>query len=439
MKTEKLEIKKLGINGEGIGYINRKITFVRGALPEEEVEVEIVNETKNFKEGQLTKVLKKSNHRVKPECPLIEFCLGCPLLHLDYSQQLYYKKDIIRDSINRYTSVNLKKIDFRRCQEALKKDHYKDTVHLPIVRFHHRLKFGIFQRGSKYLTIMNNCGMQNPLINRCLNDLENILNEQNAHAFSDETRTGLRFLTARVFDNSIQLIFVTGRDRLDDKIIDEIEKLDYVSSVYYTINVTKNEDFTKGRYEKVLGSTRQEFKLLDQKMIISPKSEYPINPSMVPTTIELVNSLISKTTKSILEINCGIGWLSLNLPEFIEVKGIDYNRSNIDDAKMNARFLRKNQCSFESGKIDELIKTLTKNKDYDTFIVHSPRLGMRNSVKESLIKGKIKELIYISSSPSSFAKDIADLEKYYVVETIIPVDEMPHSQNVKVIAKLRWR
>ena len=27
-----VEIKKLGINGEGIGYINRKITFVKGAL-----------------------------------------------------------------------------------------------------------------------------------------------------------------------------------------------------------------------------------------------------------------------------------------------------------------------------------------------------------------------------------------------------------------------
>ena len=34
-----LEIKKLGINGEGIGYIDRKIVFVPGALPQEEVVV----------------------------------------------------------------------------------------------------------------------------------------------------------------------------------------------------------------------------------------------------------------------------------------------------------------------------------------------------------------------------------------------------------------
>ena len=35
-----VEIKKLGINGEGIGYIDRKIVFVPGALPQEEVIVE---------------------------------------------------------------------------------------------------------------------------------------------------------------------------------------------------------------------------------------------------------------------------------------------------------------------------------------------------------------------------------------------------------------
>ena len=36
MKTT-VEIKKMGINGEGIGYINRKIVFIKGALLNEEV------------------------------------------------------------------------------------------------------------------------------------------------------------------------------------------------------------------------------------------------------------------------------------------------------------------------------------------------------------------------------------------------------------------
>lgn len=50
-----VEIKKLGINGEGIGYIDRKIVFVPGALPQEEVIVEIIKQTRTYSEGNYYK------------------------------------------------------------------------------------------------------------------------------------------------------------------------------------------------------------------------------------------------------------------------------------------------------------------------------------------------------------------------------------------------
>ena len=33
MRKEKIEIKKLGINGEGIGYVDKKVCFIDTALP----------------------------------------------------------------------------------------------------------------------------------------------------------------------------------------------------------------------------------------------------------------------------------------------------------------------------------------------------------------------------------------------------------------------
>ena len=431
-----VEIKKLGINGEGIGYINRKITFVKGALPQEVVEVEIVEETKNYKIVNLIKVVKASKQRKEPICNLSEFCLGCPLQNLNYEQQLYFKRDIIRDSLERYTELDLKRVDFRKCLPASKTTGYRDIALLPIVRFHIRLKFGIFHRDSKYLTIMNTCQVQDPLINRCLNDLEAILNDNGAHSYNEDTRMGLRFLTLRVFGNKIQLIFVTGRDRLDYRLIEKMEELSYIESIYYTINVAKKDDFTRGRYEKVSGNTRETLKINKQKFIVSPKSDYFVNVSSLDSIIENVSSLLSNSVQSILEINSGVGWLSLNLDSKYQIKGIDFNRSNIDDAKLNARFLRKENCTYEAGKLDELMPTLTKNLNFDAFIIHNNHLGMRQSVKDSIIRGRIKEIIYLSTSPSSFAKDVKDLEKYYHVETIIPVDELPQTQNVKIIAKL---
>lgn len=60
MKTT-VEIKKMGINGEGIGYINRKIVFIKGALLNEEVEIDAKQyNNKNYYFGDLIRVIKPS-------------------------------------------------------------------------------------------------------------------------------------------------------------------------------------------------------------------------------------------------------------------------------------------------------------------------------------------------------------------------------------------
>lgn len=61
-----LTIKRLGINGEGVGYFKRTVVFVPGALPGEEVVVEAKRIHPKYVEGIAKKVRKRSPHRVKP-------------------------------------------------------------------------------------------------------------------------------------------------------------------------------------------------------------------------------------------------------------------------------------------------------------------------------------------------------------------------------------
>ncbi|MGG3990224.1 TRAM domain-containing protein, partial [Bacillus smithii] len=68
-QTFPLTIKRLGINGEGVGYFKRQVVFVPGALPGEEVVVEATNVHPNFTEGRIKKIRKKSPFRVKRGCP----------------------------------------------------------------------------------------------------------------------------------------------------------------------------------------------------------------------------------------------------------------------------------------------------------------------------------------------------------------------------------
>ena len=84
-QTLKIQIKRLGINGEGIGYYRRTIIFVPGALPKEEVQVKVTKTESRYLEGELVKILQASPERVTPPCPFYDRCGGCPVATLRLS------------------------------------------------------------------------------------------------------------------------------------------------------------------------------------------------------------------------------------------------------------------------------------------------------------------------------------------------------------------
>ena len=87
-QTFPLTIKRLGINGEGVGYFKKQVVFVPGALPGEEVVVEATKVHPKFAEAKIKNIRKKSEFRVQPQCPVYEECGGCQLQHLRYDQRV---------------------------------------------------------------------------------------------------------------------------------------------------------------------------------------------------------------------------------------------------------------------------------------------------------------------------------------------------------------
>lgn len=67
-QTFPLTIKRLGINGEGVGYFKKQVVFVPGALPGEEVVVEATKISPKFAEAKIKKSASNlhsgCNHRV---------------------------------------------------------------------------------------------------------------------------------------------------------------------------------------------------------------------------------------------------------------------------------------------------------------------------------------------------------------------------------------
>ncbi len=90
-----ITIKRLGINGEGIGYYKKQAVFVDGAFPPEQVVIEIIEVNRNYCKGAIVRLKVKAAKRVTPFCKHYEECGGCQIQHIDYSEQLSLKEEML--------------------------------------------------------------------------------------------------------------------------------------------------------------------------------------------------------------------------------------------------------------------------------------------------------------------------------------------------------
>ncbi|MBS4823460.1 MAG: class I SAM-dependent RNA methyltransferase, partial [Streptococcus salivarius] len=101
-----LKIKRMGINGEGIGFYKKTLVFVPGALKGEEVFCQVVSVKRNFVQAKLLKINKPSKFRVEPACSIYEDCGGCQLMHLRYDKQLEFKTDLLGQALKKFKPAN---------------------------------------------------------------------------------------------------------------------------------------------------------------------------------------------------------------------------------------------------------------------------------------------------------------------------------------------
>ena len=411
MKTT-VEIKKMGINGEGIGYINRKIVFIKGALLNEEVEIDAKQyNNKNYYFGDLIRVIKPSPMRVKNPCRANKECMGCNLLHYAYPAQLKHKKDLIKESLKKYTELDRSQIKIDQIIGMNQKNGFLTQANLPIVDFKGKVTFGIYQRETKYLTVMTGCMKQHPLINQTLLQLEEVFNNHQCKTYNDKFRTGLRFIKLRVFQDKVQVIIITGKDGLKDEVVSDIKKLKQVNGLFMSINTSKYQDFESQGYKKIFGNTKEEFICDGKKYIMSVKTTLPDHLESFEIRNKIVKTMV-KGSKKIISINCENGILEMNLDQ--EVVAID---------------------EFVYGQPIKKMVTFAKKKVYDTVIIQGVN-GISNELKDTLRLGKVQTVIYMNSSTSMLAKDLQELSKYYKVEEIKAVDSHMYQSYVTSIAKL---
>ncbi|MFP5112242.1 23S rRNA (uracil(1939)-C(5))-methyltransferase RlmD [Bacillaceae bacterium C204] len=446
-QTFPLTIKRLGINGEGVGYFKKQVVFVPGALPGEEVVVEATKINPKFAEAKIKKIRIKSPHRVQPLCPVYDQCGGCQLQHLKYDQQLKEKRDIIIQSLERHTKVDISKLDIRDTIGMEDPWGYRNKSSFQVKAIDGKVLAGLYGLNSHQLINIDECAVQHAQTNEATSAVKRILEELKIPIYNEKSRKGIvRTIVTRVGiqTGELQVVLITTQKELPkvDTIIEEIQKrLPKVKSIVQNINGQKTSLIFGEETLPLAGEDFIQETLGDLQFELSARTFFQLNPVQ---TIKLYNEVKKAAAltgqEKVVDAYCGVGTIGLWLADQAgEVRGMDVITESIEDAKKNAKRHGFTNTKYVPGKAEEVLpKWVKKGWKPDVIVVDPPRTGLEGQLIQTILQAEPTKLIYISCNPSTLAKDIQTLSAKYEVKYIQPVDMFPHTAHVEAVAWLEF-
>ncbi|HGA2202562.1 TPA: 23S rRNA (uracil(1939)-C(5))-methyltransferase RlmD [Streptococcus agalactiae] len=438
-----LKIKRMGINGEGIGFYKKTLIFVPGALKGEEVFCQISSVRRNFAEAKLLKINKKSKNRVEPPCSIYKECGGCQIMHLQYDKQLEFKTDVIRQALMKFKPEGYENYEIRKTIGMSEPEHYRAKLQFQVRSFGGNVKAGLYAQGTHRLIDIKDCLVQDSLTQEMINRVAELLGKYKLPIYNERKIAGVRTVMIRRAQASgeVQLIFITSkRLDFDDVVIELVREFPELKTVAVNINASKTSDIYGQITEVIWGQESINEEVLDYGFSLSPRAFYQLNPKQTQILYsEAVKALDVKEDDDLIDAYCGVGTIGLAFAGKVKsVRGMDIIPEAIQDAKENALYMVFTNTHYEAGKAEDIIpRWYSEGFRANALIVDPPRTGLDDKLLNTILKMPPEKMVYVSCNTSTLARDLVTLTKVYHVHYIQSVDMFPHTARTEAVVKLQ--
>ncbi len=441
-KVYTVRCKKLNPDGTGLVTFNNSSFAVRGVLPGEKCEIELVY-GKNGTTAALVRVLEPSGDRAIVDCPAYEKCGGCNMLHMSYDAEIRFKQELIKQL---YDGIEAPLYPIIRADNPL---NYRNKVYSTFSfekygRGNTRLIAGMYEENSHRVVNVQNCLIQKKVANSIIKTMLDVMRITKTRSYDADTKTGtIRHVYIRVSEKTgkVMLVIVTGSRELPAKkqFIDTLVKQHpCIETIVHNVNSAKTSMILGDKSTVIYGNGYITDELLGKKFKISPESFYQVNPvqteKLYKAAIEMAEL---KKTDTVIDAYCGIGTISLIVSDSVKaVKGIELNKRAVRDAQENAKLNGAENVEFIAGDAG---KYMTENKDFhpDVIFMDPPRNGSTEEFLLSAAGSGAERIVYISCNPETQGRDIAFLLDHgYEIEGIRAVDMFPRTAKIESIVKL---
>ena len=439
-----ITIRRLGINGEGIGYYKKQAVFVPGAMPPEQVVIKITEVSNNFCKGEVVRIKVKAKKRVKPFCKHYADCGGCQIQHIAYLEQLSLKEEMLAQSIERYSGLDITKIKFNGMVGMNNPRYYRHKSQMPVRNTEYGLTTGLYKPNTNDLVPVISCPIHAENINLVNQKILEICEKHDIRAFDSTTMRGLlRYVVIRESHNNGDMqvtLVITIYNKALHGAAEEILRIPGIKSV----GISKNKDVSNfeifgDEVEILSGDNTIQEGIGNIKYDLKPKAFYQLNPSQaVKLYKDIKTHLDFEKDKVIVDAYCGAGAISLFLAPFAEkVIGIDISKESIYSALHNKKLNKTENVGFAQGDVKTVLPMLfEKGYNPDVIIIDPPRSGIDPTTLDILNRKVINKIIYVSCNPSTLGKNLKVLSQKYRVQSVTPYDMFPHTSHIESITVL---
>ncbi len=437
-----LDIKRLGINGEGIGFYNKLAIFVKDAIPGEGIEVEVTKVLPNMAYAKALTIKNKSNARVLPECPYYSRCGACQVMHIDYQKMGEFKRDAVIEAIKRYTKINPKSFEIKQTILAQEPYHYRNKATLVVRKDKGMNAISMIEEGTNRSFAVDSCLVQDELINKINQKIIELSNELKIKTLGDDNYSW-RYLVTRVTKTTRESLVCLVVYKYDDEIKNFAKKIlesKICDSLYININNDSKTHEIFGTDTIHIGGKNSVIEMIGKyKFNIYPTTFFQLNTKQTEVLYERVKKAAKLTHQErVLDAYCGVGTIASYLANVSkEVIGIEYNKESIVAAKENLKLNKIKNISFYQGDTAKLLLELIKKDiNFDVAVFDPPRTGLGKDIIDTLLKTNIKRIVYVSCNPATLAKDLALLTEKYNIRYIEPIDMFPNTSHVESVTLL---
>lgn len=397
-----VELTSFVYGGECMGRLpDGRAVFIPYTLPGERVRARLVEEKPHFARAALLEVLSPAPQRMTPRCPHFTVCGGCHYQHLDYTQQVTVKEEILRQQLQRIAGIANPPL--MAMQPSLQAWNYRNSAQFHLTP---RGKLGFQAAGSHDVVEIGECH----LLDAWLEDAWRSL---------DIEGTDIHLVETRCNAAGDVLVILHGNEAQPPSL--------YLDIPFSVVHISP--------YGEVIlaGENHLAQVVADRSFSVSAASFFQINTPQAEAMVSFVLACLPDLGgASVMDVYCGVGLFSAFLaPQAHRVIGIESSPSACLDFAINLNEF-DNVVLYE-GAAERILPAL--NEHIDIVIVDPPRSGLASKALNALLNLSPPLLVYVSCDPSTLARDAKRLlAGGYHLQQVQPFDMFPQTHHIESIS-----